>query len=81
MHLMFGKATKDDDEANFMRRTGKSLLQASAELGRVLVRGQVEDLVSARGGGMWWEKKFQRGDEGGGGGQGGEGEGSGSRGR
>lgn len=76
---MFGKATKDDDEANFMRRTGKSLLQASAELGRVLVRGQVEDLVSARGGGMWWEKKFQRGDEGGGGG-GGEGEGSGSRG-
>lgn len=77
---MFGKATKDDDEANFMRRTGKSLLQASAELGRVLVRGQVEDLVSARGGGMWWEKKFQRGDEGGGGG-GGEGEGSGSRGR
>lgn len=77
---MFGKATKDDDEANFMRRTGKSLLQASAELGRVLVRGQVEDLVSARGGGMWWEKKFRRGDEGGGGG-GGEGEGSGSRGR
>lgn len=70
---MFGKATKDDDEANFMRRTGKSLLQASAELGRVLVRGQVEDLVSARGGGMWWEKKFQRGDEGGEGGQGGEG--------
>lgn len=76
---MFGKATKDDDEANFMRRTGKSLLQASAELGRVLVRGQVEDLVSARGGGVWWEKKFQRGDEGGEGGQGGEG--SGSRGR
>lgn len=82
MHLMFGKATKDDDEANFMRRTGKSLLQASAELGRVLVRGQVEDLVSARGGGMWWEKKFQRGDEGGGGGEGGQGgEGSGRRGR
>lgn len=72
---MFGKATKDDDEANFMRRTGKSLLQASAELGRVLVRGQVEDLVSARGGGVWWEKKFQRGDEGGEGGQGGEGSG------
>lgn len=79
MHLMFGKATKDDDEANFMRRTGKSLLQASAELGRVLVRGQVEDLVSAKGGGMWWEKKFKRGDEGGEGGQGGEGSGRSGR--